>query len=572
MSIRDDFFANQAVAALWDVAVSIKRGNPLPLDSNSVFKSYADLETYASGVLAYPGQIVAVVNADSTEIYFLDQELAIQSVGSVPAADNKSIEVVDGILSIHDYGNSYYKYINEVTNESGETIPAHYEKVEVSAENPWMAGLEPRVVSEGNDLVIGWYQPNPTTIDGVQTQIADLQKTVEEIVEEIGDPAKDELTPATGLYLELDKKADKDSTYTKTEVDNLIASVDHLKRKIFNTKELAQEFINANPDTANQYIYMIPNGLQNDSNKYYEYILIDNILEQVGNWEVDLNDYFTEDELRQYLESYYTEDEVQAILADYATKTDLEGYYNISQINSLLNGYYTSEKVNELLNKYVLKEEGKSLVEDTEIAKLKTVLANAEPNYIKSVSSNFTVTEVGQLNLNTISIEQVGNLQESLDNKVSRQFTQNGDGSKTEWILLSPENQAKLAALTIGETGDLEVSGTVNAENVKGLGSWINTNRNIVSGLYPLADQTKLSNIEEGAEKNFIRSVNTEQFTVNTEGKLDLAQNYVLTSLYRAEVGNLDDLVRAEGGEGNTTIVDEINYINERLQWQTINE
>ena len=113
---------------------------------------------------------------------------------------------------------------------------------------------------------------------------------------------------------------------------------------------------------------------------------------------------------------------------------------------------------------------------------------------------------------------------------------------------------------------------TVNAENVKGLGSWINTNRNIVSGLYPLADQTKLSNIEEGAEKNFIRSVNTEQFTVNTEGKLDLAQNYVLTSLYRAEVGNLDDLVRAEGGEGNTTIVDEINYINERLQWQTINE
>jgi hypothetical protein len=55
MSIRDDFFENKAVAALWDVAVSIKRGNPLPLDSNSVFKSYADLETYASGPLSYPG-------------------------------------------------------------------------------------------------------------------------------------------------------------------------------------------------------------------------------------------------------------------------------------------------------------------------------------------------------------------------------------------------------------------------------------------------------------------------------------------------------------------------------------
>lgn len=573
MSIRDDFFANQAVAALWDVAVSIKRGNPLPLDSNSVFKSYADLETYASGVLAYPGQIVAVVNADSTEIYFLDQELAIKPVGSVPTADNKSIQVVDGVLSLYNFGTSYYKYIAETTDEeSGEVTSAHYEKVEVSDENPWDAGLEPRVVEEDGQLVIGWYEPNPTTIDGVQAQITELQEAVDSLEEAVGTPAEGDTIPATGLYLELDKKADKTSVYTKTEVDTLIASTDHLKRKIFDTLDLAQDFIDANPDTADQYIYMIPNGLQNDSNKYYEYMLIDDILEPVGNWEVDLNDYFTEDELKEYLEGYYTEEEVQAILADYATKTDLEGYYDIDQIDNLLTNYYTSEKVDELLGNYVLKEEGKSLVEDTEIAKLKTVLANAEPNYIKSVSSNFTVTEAGQLNLNTISIGQVEDLQEALDNKVTRTYTTNEDGSKTEWILLSPENQAKLAALTIGDTGDLEVAGTVNAENVKGLGSWITTNRDTISGLYPLADQTKLSSIEEGAEKNFIRAVNEEQFSVTTEGVLNLAQDYVLTSLYRAEVGSLDDLIRAEGGDGNTTLVDEINYINERLQWQTIDE
>ena len=101
MSIRDDFFAAKAKGSLWDVAVSIKRGNPLPLDAYSVFESYAALETYAADVLAYPGQVVAVVNADSTGIYYLDQNLAIQPVGVIPQGDNKSIEVTDaGVISL----------------------------------------------------------------------------------------------------------------------------------------------------------------------------------------------------------------------------------------------------------------------------------------------------------------------------------------------------------------------------------------------------------------------------------------------------------------------------------------
>jgi hypothetical protein len=55
MSIREEFFENQQQASLWDVAVSIQRGNPLPLDSNSVFESYEALQEYAAGPLAYPG-------------------------------------------------------------------------------------------------------------------------------------------------------------------------------------------------------------------------------------------------------------------------------------------------------------------------------------------------------------------------------------------------------------------------------------------------------------------------------------------------------------------------------------
>ena len=585
MSIRDDFFANQAVAALWDVAVSIKRGNPLPLDSNSVFKSYADLETYASGVLAYPGQIVAVVNADSTEIYYLDQELAIKPVGSVPTADNKSIQVVDGILSLYNYGTSYYKYIKEIKDSEGNvTSPARYEKVEVSTDNPWISGLEPRVIDEDGELVIGWFEPNPTTIEGVQAQISDLQQTVEGIAGEIGAPAKDDLNPATGLYAELDKKANKDSVYTKTETDNLIASVDHLKRKIFESKALAQAFVDENLETADRYIYMVPSGLELDSNRYYEYMVIEGALEQVGNWEVDLNDYFTEDELKTYLEDYYTEEEVTAILADYAQKTDLEGYYNVEQIDNLLTNYYTSEQVNKLLEKYVLCEDGKSLVDDSEIEKLKTVQENAEPNYIKSVTSDFKVTENGQLSLESVAIAKVLDLQETLDNKVSRAYSLNEDGSKTEWTLLSPSDKQKLDSLVITESG-LEISGTVNAANVKQLDEWIVNHRNDVLGLYPTADAEKLNGIEAGAQKNFITSVDVGVFTVTNghlamvdklpanrvEGLTELqntvnafSTNYVSVATFNNKVGTLENTI--------SDMSKDILELDERMTWQELAE
>ena len=38
-TFSDKFFADKAVGALWDVAVSIKRGNPLPLDKDAVIKA-----------------------------------------------------------------------------------------------------------------------------------------------------------------------------------------------------------------------------------------------------------------------------------------------------------------------------------------------------------------------------------------------------------------------------------------------------------------------------------------------------------------------------------------------------
>lgn len=68
---RDDFFTNKENGALWDVGVSINRTNPLPLDSNAVFKTYNEALTYAQGVLAYPGQFIAVVDTDEVSAYLI---------------------------------------------------------------------------------------------------------------------------------------------------------------------------------------------------------------------------------------------------------------------------------------------------------------------------------------------------------------------------------------------------------------------------------------------------------------------------------------------------------------------
>ena len=50
----------------------------------------------------------------------------------------------------------------------------YYEKVEVSVDNPWKAGLLPRVVEENGELVLGWYEPNPAVGAGYELPIAGI--------------------------------------------------------------------------------------------------------------------------------------------------------------------------------------------------------------------------------------------------------------------------------------------------------------------------------------------------------------------------------------------------------------
>lgn len=85
--------------------------------------------------------------------------------------------------------------------------------------------------------------------------------------------------------------------------------------------------------------------------------------------------------------------------------------------------------------------------------------------------------------------------------------------------------------------------------------------------------KTSVGNIED-----ILNGITDEDGEVVEEGllaKVDgllppTGDSYVLTSVYNSQVGDINDLVFSN--EENTTIIDEINSINQRLQWVDIEE
>ncbi len=339
--------------------------------------------------------------------------------------------------------------------------------------------------------------------------------------------------------------------YTKTETDEAIksavADAAHLKRKVVANLEEAKTYVANNAD-ADQYIYMVPTGLEEADDKYDEYVVIvvadTPMLEKVGSWEVNLSGYATTEDL--------------------AKKVDVV--------------------------------EGSRLITDAEAEKL----ASLEDSLIKSVDkTNFEVSEQGQLILKQLAMSQVANLETELAGKVD---------AIEGWTLLSPTNASKLNNLVIGEDGGIAISGKVNAANVEGLDEWITANAaaNIVGltannlssdlqekinyitsvdssyftvtngklaftptngdRLITSEESNLLAGLSAGDFNNYISHVNNDIFSV-TRGKLDLVA--VPATALTAVVGDLTHLTNYVEG---TTLVDEINDIYTILTWQSLSE
>ena len=205
--------------AKWDVGVAINRSNALPLDRNSIFPSYELARAYAAmdeaamtaeltnlGLKdvkinnnAYAGQVLAVVTATETTIYYIDANKQLQEVGGKVGVDGKSI----------------------VSDEDGNLYIGGFEDAE--------ALTLPQKQADGSILWV----PISSIVEGdgnTKTYVAEADKSVtvtktEETEEKISYTVKVNVSSAEGNNLTLDENGlyvPTPEEYDDTEIRGLI--------------------------------------------------------------------------------------------------------------------------------------------------------------------------------------------------------------------------------------------------------------------------------------------------------------------------------------------------------------
>ena len=292
--------------------LSIERANPISLDSTAVWYDFAAMVEYAqSGATAYVGQVLAYVNeTDNTAKAYIiaDTNGTLTEVGAATLGDNKTIVLEEGTLALKNWGKEYYRWVDAVGEEGKEGyVAGHHEKQIVDGTHPWIAGLEPKAVAGADGTFeLAWYQPSTTTVEGLNSTVSSIRTTVEGITAALGDAETDGTIRGdiADLKTEVAKKIDAaggtmtgnltladgskaaSETVVDTKIATAIGSAGHLKRLVV---EQLPEVSAANVDT----IYMVKDATVSTGDAYKEYMVIDGAFAQIGDTSVNLEPYAT---------------------------------------------------------------------------------------------------------------------------------------------------------------------------------------------------------------------------------------------------------------------------------------
>lgn len=594
------------------------RGNGVPLDITEVYDSYVAAVNYAANnPVAYEGQLIAVTENGDTTVYVItpksqgviqidpdmdgvtqEVDVYIKEVGSMPAADGVTIELVDGALKL--------------VGLSGLDAEKTYQPVLVNGK-------------------LEWQEPSATTVEGLDTRLSATEKSINDLETAVGDSesgllkdvadakaataanaanitklGEDYVKADTELKTDLEGQIatalaeakkyadDNDTVYDDTDIRALIksaqdaadsvardlsAEVDaredadtdleaslkaYVGQEIGKQAHFSAKVVTSTDEMTDSTTLYLIKAADAGEDLYEEYMLIEGAPVKIGTTATDLTDYVTTTDLDDKLSSQKSalETQISAVSDTHAQdKQNLEN--QISGVSTQLAEFKTTvsdtyetkdavkaadDTLQSAINNLAAEVEKKADASisgdiaaaadaasaaqakadqnaeaitdlqsaDEELSGRVEALESvgAEKNVIDAVSSEFTLDTASRtLEINKISADKVdglnaelSDLSDRIDDKVEKVSTEY-NGAPVEWILLSPENQAKLAALTVGDTGNIELSGKVTAENVDGLGAFLTRNRDSIAGLLSTDAQTKLDGVEAGAQENIIEEI-----------------------------------------------------------------
>lgn len=232
--------------AKWDVGVAINRSNALPLDRNSIFPSFELARAYAAmdeaamkaelinlGINtaskenvkinnnAYAGQVLAVVTATETTIYYIDANKELQEVGGKVGVDGASIKADEN-------GNLY---IGGFDSAEALTLPQKQADgsilwVPISSIVEGDGNTKTYVAAANNSVVVEKTEETEERISyTVAANISDKEGNVLVLDEKglyVPTPEEYDDTELRGLIHEKANASALDNFYTKEQVDNAI--------------------------------------------------------------------------------------------------------------------------------------------------------------------------------------------------------------------------------------------------------------------------------------------------------------------------------------------------------------
>lgn len=437
-----EFFTKLNSGATWSAGVSFKRAASLPLERYAVHASYAEAEAYAStNAVAYPGQILAVVETTGTSIYYIDQNMALQPVGVIPAGDGKTISVSDdGVISL--YG------IDGSLEEAKSYQPVY------------------------RNGALTWVELSSTTVEGLQTLIEGLRTDVDAINAKIGTVEENK------TVVQMITEAQEAATYDDTALSGRVTVIENDYLKTADKTALQSEISTAKVEAISEAVAaVVGEGTSTDFDTLKEiadWILSDttgaaSLVTRISAIESDYLKTADKTELQGEIDALET---LVGALPDGAVSTNVVDYIQ-EAINGLKIGDYAKASELTALAERVTTIEGKVTTLEGKVAALETV--GAEKNVINSVDeAEFTVDSTRKLSVKEIAMDKITGLPAALEQKVSVQ---------AGYRMITDAEGEKLEKLVLSEDGTVEVSGTIAAGNVDGLESWITTRAATLKGL-----------------------------------------------------------------------------------------